>query len=167
MQPDICNKMIQLTLTKDEKDFDSCALLISQSDPWVFLKFSYELCREILKGESKELYMIHENEVFAGFVILQLQGLLKGYVQSICLRPEFRGKGIGTTALKFCEERIFRISPNMFICVSSFNHQAKKLYLSLGFEQVGEFKDMSIRGHSELLLRKTIGTYSEFIPVIE
>jgi len=55
----------------------------------------------------------------------------------------------------------------MFICVSSFNYRAKKLYLSLGFEQVGEFKDMSIKGHSELLLRKTIGTYSEFIPVIE
>lgn len=63
--------MIQLTLTKDEKDFDTCALLISQSDPWVFLQFTYEKCREILKGEGKELYMILDKGIFAGFIILR------------------------------------------------------------------------------------------------
>jgi ribosomal protein S18 acetylase RimI-like enzyme len=41
--------------------------------------------------------------------------------------------------------------------VSSFNPRARELYERLGYEFIGELKDYLVRGHSELLMRKTIG----------
>jgi ribosomal protein S18 acetylase RimI-like enzyme len=46
---------------------------------------------------------------------------------------------------------------NVFMCVSSFNIEAKRLYIRLGYEVVGELRDYIVAGHSEILLRKTIG----------
>jgi len=50
----------------------------------------------------------------------------------------------------------------MFICVSSFNPGAQRFYRNLGYEVVGELKDFLVNGHSEILLRKTIGSLTEF-----
>ena len=50
----------------------------------------------------------------------------------------------------------------MFICVSSFNPGAQRFYRSLGYETIGELKDFVVRGHSEILLRKTIAPWREF-----
>jgi len=149
--------MIELTQFKDEQDFRACALLMSRSEPWITLQRNYEKCLQSLHGDFKEKYMVTENNEFAGFVILQIVGSFKGYIQTICIKPEYRNQGIGTTVLKLCEERISKISSNIFMCVSSFNDKAQKLYFSLGYEQVGELKDFIIEGHSEYLLRKIIG----------
>jgi ribosomal protein S18 acetylase RimI-like enzyme len=59
--------------------------------------------------------------------------------------------------MAFAEERIFQEVPNVFLCVSSFNQEAQRFYARLGYEQVGELKDYVVRGHSEFLMRKTIG----------
>lgn len=62
---------------------------------------------------------------------------------------------------ELAEERILRDVPNVFVCVSSFNTEARRLYLRLGYEPVGELKDYIVAGHSELLLRKTTGPVSK------
>ena len=51
----------------------------------------------------------------------------------------------------------FRESPNVFLCVSSFNKEAQRLYKRLGYRKVGELKDYVVKGHSEFLMRKSIG----------
>jgi ribosomal protein S18 acetylase RimI-like enzyme len=61
---------------------------------------------------------------------------------------------------------IFAQLPNVFICASSFNPRAVKLYKSLGYELVGELKDYAVAGHSEILLRKTIGPIIGFKPTV-
>jgi len=129
---------------------------MSRSDPWITLQRNYEKCLLSLQGDFKEKFIVTENKEFAGFVILQMVGSFKGYIQTICIKPEFRNKGIGTAVLKLCEERISGISSNVFMCVSSFNNRAQNLYYSLGYEKVGELKDFIIEGHSEYLLRKII-----------
>ena len=43
------------------------------------------------------------------------------------------------------------------MCVSSFNGGARRLYERLGYEVVGELTDYIVQGHSEILLRKTVG----------
>jgi ribosomal protein S18 acetylase RimI-like enzyme len=48
------------------------------------------------------------------------------------------------------------------MCVSSFNGDALRLYLRLGYEVIGELKDYLVRGHSEILLRKSKGPWGEF-----
>jgi ribosomal-protein-alanine N-acetyltransferase len=65
--------------------------------------------------------------------------------------------GLGRKLLQFCEDRILKISPNIFICVSSFNVGAIKLYYEFGFKLVGELEDFVKKGFTELLLRKTFG----------
>ena len=59
---------------------------------------------------------------------------------------------------------ILAYSPNIFICVSSFNQKAYQLYTSLGFEKVGELPNFVKQGFTEILLRKTRGPLVGYIP---
>ena len=52
------------------------------------------------------------------------------------------GKNIGTTLLAFCEDIIFQVSPNIFMCVSSLNTKAVKLYYKSGYEKIVELKKL-------------------------
>jgi len=135
---------------------------MSQSEPFTTLKFNYEKCKLAVRGDYKEVYLATVENEFAGFVVLQFYGLLRGYIQTICVEPAFRSKGIGTALLKFSEEKILKLHPNVFMCVTSFNHRAQKLYYSLGYEKVGELKDHIIKGADEYILRKQGCPTSEF-----
>jgi ribosomal protein S18 acetylase RimI-like enzyme len=98
----------------------------------------------------------------AGLVVLDMRGLLSGYIQILCVRPGRRASGLGSALIRWAENRIFRDSPNAFICVSSFNAGARRLYERLGFEPVGVLRELIVPGHDELLLRKTRGPWAEF-----
>ncbi len=146
-----------IKLTSDPGDFHLCALMMSKTDPWITLGMDYDQCHGAFQGKCKEIYIVKYGEVIAGFVILQVCGTFSGYIQTICISEEYRGKGVGTRLLKFCEERILKFSPNVFICVSSFNKDAARLYYELGFKLVGELENFVKEGFTELLLRKTVG----------
>lgn len=143
-----------------------CASIMANSEPWITLSRTYEESLQILTDSladsSKEVYLATQEGELSGFIILNLKGAFIGYVQTICIDAKSRGKGIGSKLLKFAEERIYRESPNVFLCVSSFNVEAKRLYERLGYEIVGELKDYLIRGYSEILMRKTVGPMKEF-----
>ena len=143
--------------TIDLQDFSFCAIMMVQTDPWITLDMNYESCLKAFKGPLKEIYILLNNDEIAGFVILQTGGTFKGYIQTLCIGEAYRGKGLGKKLLQFCEERILMISPNIFICVSSFNKGAIKLYYEFGFKLVGELNDFVKEGFTELLLRKTFG----------
>lgn len=135
---------------------------MSQLEPWITLQMNYDTCLLALEGDFKEVHLATENENFVGFAILQMKGVLRGYIQTLCIQPEYRNKGIGTLIINYCEDRIFKISPNVFICYSSFNPAAGKLYTRMGYELIGELKNMVATGHSEILLRKTKGSFADF-----
>jgi len=144
-------------LISDPEDFEVCALMMASTDPWITLGMNYEQCLKAFEGTCKEIYTIRiENEI-AGFVIIQTGGSFAGYIQTICIDEKWRGHGFGRKLLRFCEERILMFSPNIFICVSSFNEGAKKLYLDYGFKLVGVLENFVKQGFDELLLRKTVG----------
>jgi ribosomal protein S18 acetylase RimI-like enzyme len=153
---------MEIKLTTNENELNQCAELMSQSEPFTTLKFDYEKCKLAVRGDYKEVYLsIVENE-FAGFVVLSFYGVLRGYIQTICIKSEFRNQGIGTALLKFSEEKILKEFPNVFMCVSSFNHEAQKLYYSLGFEKIGTLTNHIIQGVDEYILRKQGCPTSEF-----
>ena len=131
------------------------------SEPWKTLKREFEECLTAFSGIHKEVYVVTEKHTIVGFAILQMAGTFKGYIQSILVTEGYRGRGIGTQLLNFCENRILQVSPNIFMCVSSFNTDAARLYKRLGYETVGELRNFIIDGHSEILLRKTIGPISK------
>ena len=155
----LMESIINMTIEQitNKVDFEYCALLMAKSDPWITLEMGFDFCIQAFEGAAKEVYSIKNNNEIVGFVILQIDGTFKGYIQTICIDEDYRGKGLGKKLLTFCEERIFTISPNVFICVSSFNTRALKLYLDFGFNIVGELNDFIKKGFTETLLRKTIG----------
>ena len=142
-----------------------CATIMATSDPWITLGRGFEKCHAAVTDPTREVYVARAGDELAGFLILTMQGAFRGYIQAIATDEKFRGRGVGTALITFAERRIFAVSPNVFMCVSSFNHRAKALYLRLGYEVIGELVDYVVRGHSEWLLRKSVAPLSEFTPV--
>ena len=145
-----------------DSEAQACARMMAGSEPWITLNRGYEASLEILRDASKERYVARAGGEVVGFLILNMGGALAGYIQTICVAEEKRGQGIGARLIAFAEKRIFRDSPNVFLCVSSFNAGARRLYERLGYRVVGELADYLVAGHSETLMRKTIGSLSDF-----
>ena len=143
--------------TKDKNDFVICANMMLKTNPWITLGLNFEQCHAAFEGIGKEVYILKKEEEILGFVILQIAGTFRGYIQTLCINENYRGQGLGKKLLTFCEERIRQISPNIFICVSSFNTGALKLYQAMGFTLVGELENFVRNGFTELLLRKSFG----------
>jgi ribosomal-protein-alanine N-acetyltransferase len=143
-------------------EIELCARMMADLEPWITLGRDYEASIQTLSVPPKEVYLALSGEEIVGFIILNMQGAFVGYIQTICVSAEWREKGIGTRLLDFAEQRILSETPNVFLCVSSFNENAQRLYQRLGYETVGELKDYIVSGHSEILMRKTISPLNEF-----
>ena len=148
---------MQVTPLDGEDQERDCAALMAASDPWLTLGYGFEDLLRMVRLPGRERYVAHVDGQFAGFLLLNLHGTFAGYIQTIGLAPQCRGSGLGAQLVAFAEQRIFRDHQNVFLCVSSFNHAARRFYQRLGYAQVGELTEFLVAGHSELLLRKTIG----------
>jgi ribosomal-protein-alanine N-acetyltransferase len=137
---------------------------MANSEPWATLKRTYEESVSMLNDPMREVYVADVGGEVAGFTILQMKGAFVGYIQTVGVFQSWRNLGIGSRLIRFAEGRIFREAPNAFICVSSFNERARRLYERLGYKVVGELTDYIIPGHSEILMRKTIAPLTEFKP---
>jgi [ribosomal protein S18]-alanine N-acetyltransferase len=146
----------------DPDDFAACARMMVETDPWITLDIDYDQCLKAFEGPFKEVFVLKLKAEPLGFVIMQTQGTFKGYIQTLCISRDHRGTGYGTRLLMFCQNQILQYSPNIFICVSSFNKGAIRLYTKFGFELVGELKDFVKLGFNELLMRKTFGAIADF-----
>ncbi len=155
---------VTIVPARHDADRATCARLMCETDPWITLGRSYDRCLVAVSDAGRELYVALDGDAVAGFILITMKGQFPGYIASVCVAPAARGSGLGTTLVEFAEERIHRESPNVFLCVSSFNEGARRLYERLGFEYVGTLKDYIVKGYDELLYRKTIGPWSEFVP---
>ena len=155
--------MIRRMAPGDEKA--ACARLMSSSEPWITLQRDFAESLRVFENPAYEVYVAMENDRLAGFIVINLKGDFAGYIKSICVVKELRGSGVGAELIRFAEERIFREHPNVFLLVSSFNPRARALYERLGYSVIGEIADYIVRGHSEVLMRKTLGPIRECQPV--
>lgn len=141
-------------------DHQWVARLMASSEPWLTLGRDYTAAMRLLKNRAKKCFLVRAGGERAGFLVLDLNGPLGGYIQTIGVAPEMRGRGIGTTALRWAERRIFQKHRNVLMCVSAFNRRAQRLYNRRGYEVVGRLRDYVVAGHDEILLRKTLGPLS-------
>jgi ribosomal-protein-alanine N-acetyltransferase len=141
-----------------------CARIMAESEPWITLRRGFEAALKLTADPTKEVYVARAGKELAGHIVVNMEGPFAGYIQALVVSPEWRGQKIGEQLLRFAEERIFRDSPNVFLCVSGFNPRAQKFYARLGYERIGELKDYVISGELELLMRKSIGPKDEFRP---
>lgn len=147
-----------------DEEAASCARIMSSSEPWITLGRDYASSLAAVRDPTREIYVASPEGIaqVIGFLILSMRGAFVGYIQSVGVRDDWRGRGLGTALMAFAESRIFAETPNAFICASSFNERARALYERLGYEVVGELRDYIVRGHSEWLLRKSIGPLADW-----
>jgi ribosomal-protein-alanine N-acetyltransferase len=153
---------IDIRLLRGAEEARSCATLMSSSEPWVTLGRGFEESLSLVTDPWREVYVAYDEDRFLGFMILNMKGAFAGYIQTVVVALDTRGSGIGTHLVRFAEERIFAETPNVFLCVSSFNPRARALYERLGYEVIGDLKDYLVKGHSETLMRKSIAPLREF-----
>ena len=151
------NHKREIRKLQNSSEAEKCARMMVDSEPWISLCQTYDVSLEIVTDPSREIYLALIDGGIAGFVILHMEGVLHGYIQAVCVAPEWRNKGIGIQLMVFTEERIFRETSYAFICVSSFNKDALRLYERLGYEIMMEL----VEG-SEILLRKRIVPATKF-----
>ena len=150
--------MQPVTITAaNEEERDWAASLMAGSEPWVTLGRGFEQCRKPCHDPDFQMFVAHAGALPCGFVLLQRCGVAGSpYIASIAVAEEFRGKGVGTRLLEFAEDFFRAQSRHIFLCVSSFNDRARKLYEQLDYTPVGEFKDYVIPGASEILMHKRL-----------
>lgn len=130
------------------------------SEPWLTLGRGPADALKLLRNRRKQCFVVRSGGERAGFLVLDLNGPLGGYVQTIGVAPEMRGRGIGRAALAWAEALIFQKHRNVLLCVSAFNRGAQRLYRRAGYEVVGRLRDYVVAGHDEILMRKTLGPLS-------
>jgi ribosomal protein S18 acetylase RimI-like enzyme len=132
-----------------------CAQVMASADPWRAYKFSAEKCAGILRWPGSALFVARTNGP-VGFVLLHPRGFLGcPYIAVIAVVPGLRSRGIGTRLLEFAETH-FSGSRHVYLCVSSFNPRALRLYQRQGYVKVGELPDFIADGFSELLMQKRL-----------
>lgn len=144
------------------RELEQSAAIMAGTDPWITLGFGYDGLLRSLQRPTTEVRVAVADSKVVGIVAILMEGALTGYIGSLAVASEWRGRGIGAELLRHAEEFVFRSRPNIFLCVSSFNEGAHRFYARCGYERIGEIRDYIIRGHSEFLMRKTLCPWSEF-----
>ena len=113
--------------------------MMAVSDPWITLGMDYYQCLAAFDGLCKEVYICRYENELAGFVVLQVCGSFKGYIQTICVEGTIQGCGFGKKILAFCESRILELSfQNIYLRIRFQHGEPSNFYQSLGFKLVGE-----------------------------
>lgn len=143
---------------------ETCARIMATSEPWMTLGRGYDASLAAVSDPDREvLVAVHGGRVI-GFAVLAMRGGFAGYVQTIGVDAGYRSLGVGRALLTRIEERVFAVTPNVFLCVSSFNLRGRAFYEANGYRHVGTIEDYVVAGHDELIMRKTMGPMATFAP---
>lgn len=156
-------KELEIGRLNGDDEARACAEMMATTDPWIFFGRTFEQCLARVTNPAGDVWVAREDGVARGFIIIVTQGAFVGYMQVVCVAAGARSSGIGSKLVAFAEKRIFAEFPNVFLCVSSINPRARQLYERLGYKLVGELDDYITRGHSEFLMRKSVGPLDEFL----
>lgn len=91
-----------------------------------------------------------------GYIWIDFKGVFGEfpYVKSLAVHKNFRSKGVGKRLLSHFEEMGFQQSSKLFLLVSEFNTQAKKLYMSQGYRELAIIPGIYSSEINELLMMK-------------
>ncbi len=132
-----------------------CAEIMAVSEPWITLGMSGDQVIGTLNDPLNEVFAACVKDEIVGTMVISTKGAFSGYLKSIAVKSGWRGKKLGEKMMAFIENEIFSTCANLFLCVSSFNPDAQKFYLKLGYKKIGVLKDYLVEGHDEILMRKT------------
>jgi len=107
---------------------------------------------------ENDIYVaIDKNNNCKGFVWVILNGIfhMHPYVHIIAVKSENRGQGIGKMLLKFIEDVYYKKYSKLFLVVSDFNPDAKRLYKDIGYSVIGDIPNLYRQGITECLMMKS------------
>src|ERR1700694_468167 len=133
--------MVAIRPLEGEDEARRCAGMMCSTEPWITIGRNFDQSLAIVRDPTREVYVAENNGRIEGFIVLNMRGAFIGYIQTVCVDAASRGVGLGTQLVEFAEKRIFANTPNVFLCVSSFNPRARQLYERLGYTLIGELKD--------------------------
>jgi ribosomal protein S18 acetylase RimI-like enzyme len=140
-------------------DFAAVVRLLADLDPWKRLNYTASdwerLFRMPLQG--REAFVIETGGSVVGVGVLRQRFLFGDYLELFAIAASAQGRGYGRALLAHLEGMVFRRAKNLFVCVSDFNHLARRFYERNGYTEIGPILHLLIPGSSEILLRKTTG----------
>ena len=143
-----------------ERDANVSAGLLASIDPWRLLGYTQDrLERYLLRSDpSLRRFSIKLDGTgpAAGVLCVRYPWLCGAYIETIAVFPAFQGRGLGREAVEWIIEQTRPSSGNLWVLVSSFNHEARSFYAGLGFQEVVPLPDLVKPGCDEILLRKRI-----------
>lgn len=78
-----------------------------------------------------------------------------GWVATICVHPDMRGKGIGGKLLSMCEQEMGM--PRVKLTVRASNSEAINIYLHLGYREVSRWRKYYKGGEDGVVMEKKLG----------
>ncbi|MEK7755542.1 MAG: GNAT family N-acetyltransferase, partial [Acidobacteriota bacterium] len=121
-----------------EAEREWCAELMAGSDPWITLGRGIEPCRVVCRHPEYLLLVAHAGQEPCGFVLLHPRGVAGSpYIASIAVAEGSRSRGVGALLLAHAEAHFAGRARHIFLCVSSFNERARRLYERHGYAAVG------------------------------
>jgi len=153
--------MTDLTIElASDGDHEWCAGLMASNEPWITLGRDLATCRVYCQGPQFETLIARRNGERCGCLLLHPTGVAGSpYIAAIVIEPGARGQGIGSKLLEAAES-CGPQARHIFLCVSSFNPRAQRLYEHRGYSKAGEFPDYVVAGASEILMCKRLVRHS-------
>jgi len=127
-------------------------------DPWARVGYAAERMTGFLAATETgaQRYAVLVGDQPAGTVVIRDPWLHGPYLHLIGLLPPFHGLGIGSRALDWMDAEVRGRYRNLWLCVSEFNDNARRLYERNGFVLAGRLDSLVFDGLTELLMRKRL-----------
>ena len=140
-------------------DFAAVVRMLADLDPWKRLSYNASDWERVFEMpmQGREAFVIEAGGSVVGVGVLRQRFLFGDYLEIFAIAASAQGRGYGRALLAHVESVVFRRAKNLFVCVSDFNHQARRFYARNGYTEVGPILHLLIPGSSEVLLRKTVG----------
>ena len=134
-----------------------CAALMVQSNPWNKLYFSERQCQDDLaRTEMRVDGALGPDGAILGFLASMANGIgLEPMIEYLCVDEKFRSQGIGSALIEYFEKVLFPTADNLYLFVSDINPNAIRLYVKLGYLQIGALPNYNLQMQTEFLHRKT------------
>ncbi|MCB2347408.1 GNAT family N-acetyltransferase [Clostridium estertheticum] len=145
----------------EKKHLIDCKVTLMKSElGTVYFEEEDKAIKTLSEGISKgEIFVaIDKGGICLGFVWFIINGAFHSfpYLHIIAVKEEFRNLGIGKKLLKHFEEVTSKNYSKLFLVVAEFNSEAKRLYQSIGYTEVGVIPNLYKTGVTEFLMMKEI-----------
>ena len=155
--------------TRDGRPIAMCAMTpqaaaalgpaMADIDPWARLGVEAALFTSFLARHEAGAYRyrIVVDDIDAGICVVRDPWLSGPYLNLLGLVPQAQRQGVGKAVLQWLEARARTAKHrNLWLCVSSFNDNARRIYERAGYTHLATIDSLSFDGFDEHLMRKRL-----------